>query len=131
MGQVALLPPAALLVHQLRFMLAFGSSAGAELQRTGHSYLNWVVPWQYAYSFFGHAEEPMAADARRLSGASLDGRGEFAGVLERVGPPEWSEAWRLRLGLTVEEWEAAVSRIDPGGGAVTGASPRLRCAPPK
>ena len=56
---------------------------------------------------------------------------DVGGVLERVGPPEWSEAWRLRLGLTVEEWEAAVSRIDPGGGAVTGASPRLRCAPPK
>ncbi|HUO72308.1 MAG TPA: hypothetical protein VMU39_16180 [Solirubrobacteraceae bacterium] len=45
LGQVALLPPAAMLVHQLRFMLAFGSGAGFELQRTGHSYLHSLVPW--------------------------------------------------------------------------------------
>ena len=41
----ALLPPAAFAVHQLRFVLAFGSGAGAELQRTGHSYMHSVVPW--------------------------------------------------------------------------------------
>lgn len=45
LGQLAVLPPAALLVHQLRFMLAFGSGSGAELQRTGHSYLHSLVPW--------------------------------------------------------------------------------------
>jgi hypothetical protein len=42
---VALLPPAAFAVHQLRYMLAFGGHAGIELQRTGHSYLHSVVPW--------------------------------------------------------------------------------------
>jgi hypothetical protein len=42
---VALLPPAAFAVHQLRYMLAFGANAGVELQRTGHSYLHSVVPW--------------------------------------------------------------------------------------
>ena len=42
---VALLPPAAFAVHQLRYWLAFGSKAGIELQRTGHSYLHSVVPW--------------------------------------------------------------------------------------
>jgi hypothetical protein len=41
----ALLPPAAFAVHQLRYMLAFGGSAGPELQRTGHSYLHSAVPW--------------------------------------------------------------------------------------
>jgi hypothetical protein len=45
LAQVALLPPAAFAVHQLRYMLAFGSSAGIELQRTGHSYLHSLVPW--------------------------------------------------------------------------------------
>ena len=40
-----MLPPAALAVHQLRYYLAYGSAAGAELQRTGHSYLHSVVPW--------------------------------------------------------------------------------------
>jgi hypothetical protein len=45
LGQVALVAPAALLVHELRFVLAFGGGAGAELQRTGHSYLQSLVPW--------------------------------------------------------------------------------------
>ena len=45
LAKVALLPPAALAVHQLRYYLAYGSAAGAELQRTGHSYLHSVVPW--------------------------------------------------------------------------------------
>jgi len=32
-------------VHQLRFLLAFGGGAGAELARQGHSYLHSLVPW--------------------------------------------------------------------------------------
>ena len=45
---IALLPPAAFAVHQLRYWLAYGSRAGIELQRTGHSYLHSVVPWLVA-----------------------------------------------------------------------------------
>jgi hypothetical protein len=45
---IVLLPPAAFAVHQLRFMLAFGAGAAAELHRTGHSYLHSVVPWLVA-----------------------------------------------------------------------------------
>jgi hypothetical protein len=41
----ALLPPAAFAVHQLRYALAYGAGAGAELERTGHSYLHSMVPW--------------------------------------------------------------------------------------
>ena len=44
-AHVALLPPAAFAVHQLRYWLAYGNRAGIELQRTGHSYLHSVVPW--------------------------------------------------------------------------------------
>jgi hypothetical protein len=44
-ARVALLPPAAFAVHQLRYLLAFGGGAGVELQRTGHSYLHSLVPW--------------------------------------------------------------------------------------
>ncbi|MEO6858121.1 MAG: hypothetical protein ABI323_05980 [Solirubrobacteraceae bacterium] len=40
-----LVPGAALAVHQLRYRLAFGSGAGAELARQGHSYLHSLVPW--------------------------------------------------------------------------------------
>jgi len=43
--RAALVPAAALLVHQLRFVLAFGGTAGAELARQGHSYLHSLVPW--------------------------------------------------------------------------------------
>jgi hypothetical protein len=39
------MPVAAFAVHQLRYYLAYGSAAGAVLQRTGHSYLHSVVPW--------------------------------------------------------------------------------------
>lgn len=40
-----LLAPAAFAVHELRYLLAYGDSAGLELQRTGHSYLHSVIPW--------------------------------------------------------------------------------------
>lgn len=43
--QVALLPPSAFAVHQLRYLLVYGSASGEELQRTGHAYLHSVVPW--------------------------------------------------------------------------------------
>jgi hypothetical protein len=45
LAQGAVLPIAAVAVHQLRFMLAFGGGAGLELQRQGHSYLHSLVPW--------------------------------------------------------------------------------------
>ena len=45
LARAAVLPAAAIAVHQLRYWLAFGSSAGIELQRQGHSYLHSVAPW--------------------------------------------------------------------------------------
>ncbi len=45
LGQATLLAPAALAVHELRYLLAFGPNAGIELQRQGHNYLHSVVPW--------------------------------------------------------------------------------------
>ena len=45
LARVALMPAAALAVHQLRYVLAFGGSAGVELARQGHSYLHSLVPW--------------------------------------------------------------------------------------
>lgn len=41
----ALMPAGAFAVHQLRYWLAYGSHAAAELQQQGHSYLHSVVPW--------------------------------------------------------------------------------------
>ncbi|MBV9803749.1 MAG: hypothetical protein JO130_11180 [Solirubrobacterales bacterium] len=40
-----LMPAGAFAVHQLRYWLAYGSRAGVELQKQGHSYLHSVVPW--------------------------------------------------------------------------------------
>jgi len=45
LAPAALMPAGAFAVHQLRYWLAFGSHAGAELAEQGHSYLHSVVPW--------------------------------------------------------------------------------------
>src|ERR1700749_312732 len=45
LARAAVLPAAAIAVHQLRYWLAFGSNAGIELQRQGHSYLHSIAPW--------------------------------------------------------------------------------------
>jgi hypothetical protein len=42
---IVLLPAAALVVHQLRYSLSYGSQAGNELADTGHAYLATAVPW--------------------------------------------------------------------------------------
>lgn len=39
------MPAAALVVHQARYTLTYGSRANAELAAQGHSYLHSVVPW--------------------------------------------------------------------------------------
>lgn len=44
-ARAATVPAAALAVHQLRFLLAFGTRASAELTATGHSYFHSLVPW--------------------------------------------------------------------------------------
>jgi len=45
LARATLMPAAALVVHELRFVLAFGGHAGLELQRQGHSYLHSLAPW--------------------------------------------------------------------------------------
>ncbi len=40
-----LIPAASLVVHQLRYTLAYGSRANAELTAQGHSYLYSLTPW--------------------------------------------------------------------------------------
>ncbi len=42
---MTLLPAATIAVHQLRYVLAFGSHAGVVLERQGHAYLQSLVPW--------------------------------------------------------------------------------------
>lgn len=45
---------------------------------------------------------------------------DVGGVLERVGPPEFMDRWRRRLGVTREDFDAAVEQVDPHGLLQTG-----------
>lgn len=42
---ILVMPAAAFVVHQLRYSLAYGGRANAELAAQGHSYLSSLVPW--------------------------------------------------------------------------------------
>ncbi len=44
-AKAGLVPAGAFVVHQLRFMLAYGGGASVELAKSGHSYLHSLVPW--------------------------------------------------------------------------------------
>jgi hypothetical protein len=44
-SSILLIPAAALLVHQARYMLAYGSASGSELAAQGHSYQHSLIPW--------------------------------------------------------------------------------------
>ncbi|HZE48735.1 MAG TPA: HAD family phosphatase [Jatrophihabitantaceae bacterium] len=45
---------------------------------------------------------------------------DIGGVLELVGPPDFMDEWRRRLGLDVADFEVAIATVDPDGSAVTG-----------
>lgn len=67
----ALMPLAALAVHQLRYVLAYRGAAAHELAAQGHSYLHSVTPWivlSCAIAFGGFLS--------RLARARRSGRGE-------------------------------------------------------
>jgi hypothetical protein len=109
-GGILLMPAAAIAVHQLRYWLAYGSRANAELAAQGHSYLHSLVPW----TIFGIAV-----------GAGLFLR-RLRGVLKARSAPRtsavpagvlWLAAW---LGLVAiyaiqETLEAFLSTGHPAG----------------
>jgi hypothetical protein len=45
LAPLALTPAAALVVHELRYVLAYGGGASRELERQGHAYLHSLAPW--------------------------------------------------------------------------------------
>jgi Mn-containing catalase len=63
-------------MHQQQWLAAI-EDAGDTFNNAPNDVLDEGGYEQYAYSFFGHAEEPLSPDSRWLSGPSLDGRGEF------------------------------------------------------
>jgi hypothetical protein len=107
---VLLLPAAALLVHQLRYTLAYGPSSGAELAAQGHSYQHSLIPWTIFALGVG-----LWLFLRRLLGTLSSGD---AGPLARVGLPA---LWAVTtLGLLAiyalqESLEGLYAAGHPGG----------------
>jgi hypothetical protein len=115
-GGLLLVPAAAVAVHQLRYMLAYGSRAGSELAAQGHSYLHSLVPWTIlvlalgAGSFLRRAAHAVstgdAGHARRLPAGAL-WLATFAGL--------------LAIYATQETLEGLLATGHPGGvGGVVG-----------
>jgi hypothetical protein len=73
-----LMPAAALVVHQARYTLAYGSRANSELAAQGHSYLHSLVPWTIFALGVG-----ASMFLRRVAVAARSGR---SGVLTRHSP---------------------------------------------
>jgi hypothetical protein len=83
---IVLLPPAALLVHQLRYWLTYGPRAETQLADQGHAYLGSFVPWVAMLSGAGLAvflarlaRGRVSETPRRRFGAVWSGA--FAGLL--------------------------------------------------
>jgi hypothetical protein len=106
-----LVPAAALLVHQLRYTLAYGSRAGSELGAQGHSYLHSLVPW--IVLAVGVAGSRFLRD---LVSAARTGR---APAPARSLPAQWAVATGVLLAVyTVQEsLEGLFAAGHPGGAA--------------
>lgn len=105
-----LLPAAALVVHQLRYLLAYGSHAGAQLSAQGHSYLSSLVPWAiFALAAGG------GLFLRRVAEAARTGR--TAGGVRRSVTAVWLGCFVALIGIyaTQEGLEAMLATGHPGG----------------
>ena len=111
-----LIPAASLVVHQLRYTLAYGTRANAELAAQGHSYLYSLVPWFVFALGIG-----LALFLRRAAHALRTGD---AGVATRLSAPAiWLLAWTgLLLIYAIQELlEGVLASGHPGGvGGVLG-----------
>jgi hypothetical protein len=105
-----LIPAASLVVHQLRYSLAYGSHANAELTAQGHSYLYSLTPWFVFALGIG-----LALFLRRAARALSTGD---AGVFTRLSLlTVWLLAWTGMLAIyaTQELLEELLASGHPGG----------------
>lgn len=113
-GGLLLLPAAAFAVHQLRYWLAYGDHANAQLIAQGHSYLHSLVPWTILALAIG-----AGSFLRRLAETARTGRSAprlRAGVV-------WAATWvgLFAIYATQESLEALLVTGHPGGvGGVVG-----------
>jgi hypothetical protein len=107
-----LIPAASLLVHQLRYTLAYGSRANAELAAQGHSYLGSLAPWFVFALGIG-----LALFLRRTAHALRTGD---AGVFTRLSAATiWLLAWSGLVAIYAiqELLEEILASGHPGGAA--------------
>ncbi len=105
-----LIPAASLVVHQLRYTLAYGSRANAELAAQGHSYLGSLAPWFVLALGIG-----LALFLRRTLRALSTGH---AGRFTRLSPAiVWLLAWvgLLAIYAMQELLEGVLAVGHPGG----------------
>jgi hypothetical protein len=111
-----LVPAAAFVVHQLRYSLAYGARANAELAAQGHSYLNSLVPWFVLALGVG-----LTLFVRRVVRTLRTGR---TGPLARGSQAAvWLATWIGLVGIYVvqESLEELLAAGHPGGvGGVLG-----------
>ena len=105
-----LLPAAAIVVHQLRYWLAYGSRANAELAAQGHSYLSSLVPWTIGALALG-----VGLFLRRTAHAFRTGETGTARGLPATGLWLASSASLLAIYATQEALEALLATGHPGG----------------
>jgi hypothetical protein len=107
---ILLLPAATILVHQLRYWIAYGARANSELAAQGHSYLHSLVPWtMLALGLCG------TACLRRLARALRTGN---AGTRPRLSLLAlWTTTWAALVlaYATQETLEALFATGHPSG----------------
>ena len=112
LAPVALMPAGAMAVHELRYLLAYGSHASVALQRQGHAYLHSLVPW--IVLGLGLA---LGAFARALGRAWSGERSPARWSLSLVGLWLLCAASLLVIYAAQETLEGLVATGHPGGWA--------------
>jgi hypothetical protein len=101
-------PAAALAVHQIRYSLAYGSRANAQLAAQGHSYLHSLAPWTVLALGIG-ATLFLRRAAQALSTGAVGRRRSFATLWALSG------AGLLAVYSVQETLESFLSSGHPGG----------------
>ena len=109
-SSLLVMPAAAMVVHQARFTLAYGSRANVELAAQGHSYLHSVVPWTILALGVG-------ASAFLLRAARAARTGDSGSLTRLSAARLWSTTtaslFAMQQGLLPEERFATDPRLTP------------------
>jgi hypothetical protein len=108
----ALMPAAALAVHQLRYKLAFGAHANDVLAAQGHAYLSGLMPWIVLLATLAVGASLGRLAHRWASGAAVDGAARRA-----AGVGVWLAATLALLAVYTgqELLEGFLATGHPGG----------------